>query len=76
MIRIHNLETGEIIDRDFSEQELLEKQKRNDAINQELQKKQDELEATQSAKDQAQAKLLALGLNADDLKALGLQHNL
>ena len=72
MIRIHNLETGEIIDRDFSEQELLEKQKRNDAINQELQKKQDELEATQSAKDQAQAKLLALGLNADDLKALGL----
>jgi hypothetical protein len=68
MIKIHNTETGEIIEREMNAEEL-------------AQIKADELELTakieaeakaEAAKSAAQAKLAALGLTAEDLKALGL----
>jgi hypothetical protein len=58
---IHNVETGQTEVVPLSESDI--------ALGQSI---QDELEARQAAKDQAQAKLLALGLSIDDLKALGL----
>jgi len=63
MIRIHNIETDEIIDREMTNEEaaaLLP----NPLTEQE--------QAQLDAKNAAQAKLAALGLTADDLKALGL----
>ena len=68
MVRIHNTETDEVIDREMNddeyetylaEQEIAAKQKQ-DHLNQ------------IAAKEAAQAKLAALGLTIDDLKALGL----
>jgi hypothetical protein len=68
MIKIHNTETGEIIEREMNAEEL-------------AQIKADELELTakieaeakaEAAKSAAEAKLAALGLTAEDLKALGL----
>jgi len=63
--RIHNTETGEVIDREMTNAEYAKYEKDN------------ELQATeraeaQQAKKAAEAKLATLGLNADDLKALGL----
>ena len=67
-VRIHNTETDEVIDREMTdaeyeiylaEQEIAAKHK------------QDYLDQI-AAKEAAQAKLSALGLTADDLKALGL----
>jgi len=58
---VHNVETGEIKIVPLSESDI--------ALGQSI---QDELEARQAAKTQAQEKLLALGLSVDDLKALGL----
>jgi hypothetical protein len=46
------------------EKDKIEEQKRNDLINEQI-----------IAKEAAQAKLAALGLTADDLKALGLGGN-
>jgi len=65
---IHNVETGEIVEREMTDDELAqweldkaaalaEKKARGDAI---------------AAKQAAEAKLAVLGLTADDLKALGL----
>ena len=67
-IRIHNTETNEIIDREMNDDEL--------AIYQAEQKYFADLEEERNkaleAKESAEAKLAALGLTADDLKALGL----
>jgi len=68
MVRIHNTETNEIIDREMTDDEF-------DAY-----KAQQDIDAAQlvasaqakAAKESAQSKLEALGLTADDLKALGL----
>ena len=68
MIRIHNAETDEIIDREMTDAEFKEfeiKQKKNAAI-------KAEAEAKAEAKAAAQAKLAALGLTVEDLQALGL----
>lgn len=67
-IVIHNTETGEIIERDMTPEELAQHQK--DLANAEAEqiKKQEKAEA----KIAAEAKLAALGFTADDLKALGL----
>lgn len=68
MIQIHNVETGEVIEREMNPEELAQYQK--DQTEAELAaSKQAEAEA---AKEAATAKLSALGLTADDLKALGL----
>ena len=68
MITIHNAETGNIIQREMNAEELAEANAR---------KAQAEAEVTaqaeaEAAKAAAQAKLAALGLTTDDLKALGL----
>jgi hypothetical protein len=57
-----------ITERDFTEAELAQQAK--DVANEE--QRQAELLAAQEAKAAAEAKLEALGLTADDLKALGL----
>ena len=68
MIRIHNIETDEIIDREMNDQEFVafEADQAAQAI------VQAEAEAKAQAKAAAEAKLAALGLTTDDLRALGL----
>ena len=68
MIRIHNLETDKIIDREMNATELAQWET-DKAANAANAAKQAEAEAAKAA---AQAKLAALGLTTDDLKALGL----
>ena len=68
MIRIHNVESGEIIDREMNDEEFAQYQK---DVAQEAQR-QAKAQAQAEAKAVAQAKLEALGLDIDDLKALGL----
>jgi hypothetical protein len=67
-IKIHNLETGEIIERQMNAEELAQRKEENlkNANRLALQTKANE------AKIAAQNKLEALGLTVDDLKALGL----
>jgi hypothetical protein len=68
MIKIHNVSTGEVIEREMNAEELT--QWEADKVSGQL-----ELEAAANkaaAKAAAEAKLEALGLTADDLKALGL----
>jgi hypothetical protein len=68
MVRIHNIETDEIIDREMNDAEFAQYQI-DQAANQE---RQAESEAKAEAKITAQAKLAALGLTVEDLQALGL----
>ena len=67
-IRIHNIETNEVIDREMNDAEFAEYQaeKAAQAI------AQAEAEAKAQAKAEAEGKLAALGLTTDDLWALGL----
>jgi len=68
IIRIHNTETNEIVDREMNDLEF--KQYEKDTIVRQAQRTQEEQVAANKAA--AGAKLAALGLTADDLKALGL----
>ena len=70
MIKIHNTETDEVIEREMTEAEYAEHLKS-------FEPKSLTLEEAKAAEDKeaAQAKLAALGLTADDLKALGLGSN-
>lgn len=68
MIRIHNIETDEVIDRKMTDAEFAQYQK-NQAANAIAQA---EAEAKAQAKAAAEGKLAALGLTTDDLRALGL----
>lgn len=66
--RIHNLQTDEIIDRQMNDDEFAQWQK-----DQENEIERQKLLAEAAAKKAAaEAKFAALGLTADDLKALGL----
>ena len=67
-IRIHDLETNKVIDREMTETEFAEwsAQKAIDDA------KADEIAKAEADKAKAGAKLEALGITADDLKALGL----
>lgn len=67
-IKIHNVETGEIIERDMTKEEIANL----DAIRKQGDADQLVKEQMSIKKAAAQAKLEALGLTADDLKALGL----
>jgi len=68
IIRIHNVETDEIVDREMNDAEFTKYQ-----AEQELEaQRQTEAEAKGQAKAAAQAKLAALGLTVEDLQALGL----
>jgi hypothetical protein len=68
MIRIHNLETDEVIDREMTAAEF--KIYEEDQAAQAIQKA--EAEAKAQAKATAEGKLAALGLTTNDLRALGL----
>lgn len=68
MIRIHNTETDEIIDREMTDAEFAQYQ--IDQAQAEALKA--EFEAKAAAKAAAQTKLAALGLTVEDLQALGL----
>ncbi len=65
LIKIHNLETNEIVEREMTPDEFAV----YDAGNKAYEQKQTEAEAKRQA---ALDKLAALGLEPDDLKALGL----
>ena len=68
MVRIHNAETNEVIDREMTENEFkaYKAQQLIDAA------EKQKLENLAAAKTAAEAKLAALGLTTEDLKALGL----
>jgi uncharacterized protein YfcZ (UPF0381/DUF406 family) len=68
MVRIHNTETDEIIDREMTNAEFAQ----FEADQAEAEAKAAEAEAKAAAKTAAQAKLAALGLTVEDLTALGL----
>jgi hypothetical protein len=68
MVRIHNSETNEVIDREMTDEEFASYQK---TLNSEELKKT-QMEEKAQAKATAEAKLAALGLTTEDLKALGL----
>ena len=65
MIKIHNAATGEVIEREMTPDELA--QLTNERAN-----AAERIATKEEAKASAEAKLQALGLTADDLKALGL----
>jgi hypothetical protein len=68
MVRIHNTETDEVIDREMTEAEYkIYLQEQEIAA----QNKQDYLDKV-AAREAAETKLAALGLTTEDLKALGL----
>ena len=67
-IKIHNVETGEIIERELSAEEI----KQSIADEESSKKRQESIASDEAKKQAAQAKLEALGLTTDDLKALGL----
>ena len=68
IIRIHNTETNEVIDREMNDAEFAQYE-----IDQAAHlAKQAESEAKAQAKAAAEGKLAALGLTTDDLRALGL----
>ena len=69
IIKIHNVETGEVIEREMNAEELAQWEK-DQASAQATREAEAEAKAKRAA---AEAKLAALGLTADDLKALGLQ---
>ena len=69
IIRIHNSETNEVIDREMTVAEFAEYE--SDKASQI--KLKAEAEAKETAKAAAEGKLAALGLTTDDLRALGLQ---
>ena len=68
MIRIHNQETDEVIDREMNDAEFAQYQ----AIDEAESIIQAAAEAKAQAKAAAEGKLAALGLTTDDLRALGL----
>ena len=68
LIRIHNAETDEVIDREMTDAEFEQFEADKEAGEQRLA----EIAAKASAKAAAQAKLAELGLTVEDLTALGL----
>ena len=67
-IRIHNVETNQIVDREMTDAEFAQFEADKEAEAQRLV----EIAARASAKAAAQAKLAELGLTVEDLTALGL----
>jgi DNA-directed RNA polymerase subunit L len=68
IIRIHDLEKDEVIDREMTNSEFAEYKIAQEVIEQ----RKLEIQAKIEAKETAQAKLAALGLTVEDLTALGL----
>ena len=65
---IHNAVTGEVTERPYTAAEIAEVE----AEQVEAEKRLEAMNKADADKEAAQAKLAALGLTADDLKALGL----
>ena len=70
-IKIHNAQTGEVIEREMNAEEQTQWQSVQDRL---AARQEAEVEAA-AKKAIAEAKLVALGLTSDDLKALGLGGN-
>jgi len=68
MIRIHDIETNEFIDREMTDAEFTE----YEADQANVMAEQKAKSAAIAAKEAAEAKLATLGLTSDDLRALGL----
>jgi len=68
MVRIHNVELDEIIDREMTDEEFVKYQEAQAYFAAEKADRASKL----AAKEAAQAKLAALGLTVEDLQALGL----
>ncbi len=68
MVREHNTETNEMIDREMTDAEF-EKYQADQAAEV---IRQAQIKATAKTKAEAEAKLIKLGLTVDDLRALGL----
>ncbi len=66
MVRIHNLETGEILDREMNADEI--KQREIDAAN--AKTRLDAIAAQQAARTSALTKLAALGLTPEEINAI------
>jgi len=66
MIKIHNVETGEVIEREMTIEEIANRTARLDADN----SVKAEATAKAEARASALAKLAALGLSADEIAAL------
>jgi hypothetical protein len=71
-IQIINVETDEVIIREMTDEEQAIRNAEVAEYNAKLATETAEAEAAKLAKEAAQEKLAALGLTADDLKALGL----
>ena len=67
-IKIHNAETDEIIEREMNAEELAKLER----VQEEVKARAEAQAQAEAKKSAAEAKLAALGLTADDLKALGL----
>ena len=65
-IRIHNVTTGEIVDREMNAEEI--KQKELDAAN--AKKEADAIAAKEASRNSALAKLAALGLTPEEISAI------
>lgn len=72
MITIHDVETGEISQREMTAEELAQRKADLDATTLFLEQEAEAQAKIKADKEAAQAKLAALGLTTDDLKALGL----
>lgn len=68
LVNIHNVETGETIQREMTEDELIVWQLDQEKIASAVLLQEEKAKA----KAAAEAKLVALGLDLDDLRALGL----
>lgn len=68
MVRFHDTETNEIVDREMTDAEFAI----YEAEFAKIESAKNEKAQAELAKEAAQAKLAALGLTTDDLKALGL----
>ena len=66
MVRIHNSETGEIVDREMNADEI--KQREIDAAN--AKTRADAIAAQPAARTSALAKLAALGLTPEEISAI------
>jgi hypothetical protein len=72
MIKIVNLKTGEVIERELNAEELAQRKIDTAADLASRQFIEAQAEAKAKAKAAAQSKLAALGLTVEDLQALGL----
>lgn len=66
MIKIHNVKTGEVVEREMTNEEIVNKTAKLEADN----AVKAEAEAKATARASALSKLAALGLSADEIAAL------